>query len=255
MKPGRPGEGSVTAPAINISGLRLRFDSGKTLFDSLDLAIEAGLTTCILGPSGCGKSTLLRLISGSADFTVQGSISFLPESSNKVAWMGQDDLLLPWMSLIDNVMLGARLRGEITDTVRRKAQKLIARARLAGHEDDLPGALSGGMRQRCALLRTLMEDRPALLMDEPFSALDALTRVKLQNLSAEMTRGTTTLLVTHDVMEALRLAHRIVILGGTPVRMITSLQLTSPPPRQPDNPETSEHYGPLLQLLLQEDQR
>lgn len=245
----------MTAPAIHISGLTLRFDNGKTLFDGLDLVIEAGLTTCILGPSGCGKSTLLRLLSGSTEFEEHGTISFHPEESNKVAWMGQDDLLLPWMSLIDNVMLGARLRGKVNDAVRKKAGDLIVSARLAGYEEELPAALSGGMRQRGALLRTLMEDRPVLLMDEPFSALDALTRVKLQNLSAEMTRGRTTLLVTHDAMEALRLAHRIVILGGDPVQVLTSLEFTTPPPREPENPDVIEHYGSLLKRLLREDNR
>jgi putative hydroxymethylpyrimidine transport system ATP-binding protein len=243
---------AVTAPAINISGLTLRFDTGKKLFDGLDLIVEAAMTTCILGPSGCGKSTLLRLLSGSTEFAVEGDITFRPKTSHKVAWMGQDDLLLPWMSLIDNVMLGARLRGEVSDEVRKKAGDLIVRARLAGYERELPAALSGGMRQRGALLRTLMENRPVLLMDEPFSALDALTRVKLQNLSAEMTRGTTTLLVTHDAMEALRLAHRIVILGGDPAQVITRLEFTTQPPREPDNPEVTEHYGALLKLLLQE---
>lgn len=242
----------MNAPAINITGLTVRFDTGKSLFDGLDLTIEAAMTTCILGPSGCGKSTLLRVLSGSADLNVQGDISFLPAESNKVAWMGQDDLLLPWMSLIENVMLGARLRGEVSDAVREKAGNLIVRARLAGYEKELPAALSGGMRQRGALLRTLMEDRPVLLMDEPFSALDALTRVKLQNLSAEMTHGTTTLLVTHDAMEALRLADRIVILGGDPVQLVSGIEFTTPPPREPDNPEVVKHYGPLLKQLLQE---
>lgn len=245
----------MTAPAINISGLTLHFDSGKRLFDDLHLVIEAGMTTCLLGPSGCGKSTLLRLLSGSAEFDMQGEITFLPEDSNKVAWMGQDDLLLPWMNLIDNVMLGARLRGEVDNNIRKRAGDLIVSARLAGYEEALPAALSGGMRQRGALLRTLMEDRPVLLMDEPFSALDALTRVKLQNLSAEMTRGRTTLLVTHDAMEALRMADRVVILGGEPVQVISSLEFTAPPPREPDNPEVIKHYGSLLKLLLQESNR
>lgn len=245
----------MTAPEIKISNLTLNFGNGKQLFDGLDLVIEAGLTTAILGPSGCGKSTLLRLLSGSTEFDASGDISFIPEESNKVAWMGQDDLLLPWMNLIDNVMLGAQLRGEVTDEVREKARDLISSARLTGYEDELPSALSGGMRQRAALLRTLMEDRPVLLMDEPFSALDALTRVKLQNLSAKMTRGTTTLLVTHDAMEALRLAHRIIILGGDPVQPITLLEFSSPPPREPDNQELTHHYASLLKLLLQEDKR
>jgi putative hydroxymethylpyrimidine transport system ATP-binding protein len=167
--------------------------------------------------------------------------------------MGQDDLLLPWLSLLDNVLLGTRLRGEMTADQRRKAVELIAKAGLGGNEAALPAALSGGMRQRGALLRTLMEERPVLLMDEPFSALDALTRIKLQNLAAEMTRGATTILVTHDAGEALRLADKIVILGGEPVRVMAQLDFTSSPPRPPDHPEVTAHYAALLNQLLEEN--
>jgi len=242
----------VTAPSIQISELTLVFDNGKKLFGNLNLNIGAGLTTCILGPSGCGKSTLLRLISGATDFDVKGSVAFSPSEFSKVAWMGQDDLLLPWMTLSDNVLLGARLRGEITDSLRQKAADLIVKAQLAGYENALPASLSGGMRQRGALLRILMEERSVLLMDEPFSALDALTRIKLQNLSTEMTKGATTLLVTHDAGEALRMADRIVIFGNDPVEVKKEIEFSTTPPRRPDNPEVLRYYGPLLQQLLEE---
>jgi len=242
----------VTAPAIQITDLTLRYDSGASLFENLSLDIGAGQTTCILGPSGCGKSTLLRLISGSTGFTWSGAVEFNPPESSTVAWMGQDDLLLPWLSLRDNVLLGAKLRGELTDSLRRQADELIVRGRLAGFEDSLPSSLSGGMRQRSALLRTLMEGRSLLLMDEPFSALDALTRIRLQDLSAELTRGTTTLLVTHDAAEALRMAHRIIILGGTPAEVKATIDFHTQPPRGPDSEEVLEHYSSLLGLLLED---
>lgn len=243
------------APSIEIKDLAIGFGSGTELFAELSFSAAGGQTTCILGPSGCGKSTLLRLISGDESFRVKGTISFTPESPEPVrcAWMGQDDLLLPWLNLLDNVLLGARLRGEMSAEHRRKAAALIARAELDGNETALPASLSGGMRQRGALLRTLMEERPVLLMDEPFSALDALTRFKLQNLSAEMTRGATTLLVTHDAGEALRMADKIVILGGDPVRVMAQLDFTSAPPRPPDHPEVTAHYAPLLKQLLEEN--
>ena len=242
----------MTAPTIQIRDLTLRFGSDAPLFENLSLDIAAGKTTCILGPSGCGKSTLLRFISGATGFDSQGTVEFSPSESSMVAWMGQDDLLLPWMSLIDNVTLGARLRGELSEPHRRQAVELIARGRLAGFENSLPQALSGGMRQRAALLRTLMEGRSVLLMDEPFSALDALTRIKLQDLSAELTRGTTTLLVTHDAAEALRMAHRIIILGGTPAQVKTTLNFHTQPPRSPDSEEVLAHYSNLLGLLLED---
>ncbi len=241
----------MTAPTIKISNLTLSFNNTTELFSNLNLEIAAGKTTCILGPSGCGKSTLLRLISGSSDFTYQGTIDFSPTEFSAAAWMSQDDLLLPWMTLQDNILLGARLRGEITGSLRRKAMDLIVKGRLKGHETALPASLSGGMRQRAALLRTLMEDRPLLLMDEPFSALDALTRIKLQNLAAEMTRGTTVLLVTHDAAEALRMADRIIILEGKPARVKKEIDFSTPTPRRPDDEEVLDHYGPLITLLLE----
>jgi putative hydroxymethylpyrimidine transport system ATP-binding protein len=243
----------MQAPTIRIRGLTLGFNGGPHIFDGLDLEIAAGKTTAILGPSGCGKSTLLRLISGADGFSHTGTIDFITSSGSGVAWMSQDDLLLPWMNLQDNILLGYRLRGEISETGCRQAAELISRAGLAGYESSLPAALSGGMRQRGALLRTLMEGRPVLLMDEPFSALDALTRIKLQNLAAEMTRGTTVVLVTHDGAEALRMADRIFILAGQPARVKDTIELQTPAPRPIDNPEVLAHYGPLINLLLEDD--
>jgi putative hydroxymethylpyrimidine transport system ATP-binding protein len=242
----------VKAPAIQITNLTLRFGSAAPLFEKLNLDLVAGKTTCILGPSGCGKSTLLRLLSGSSEIDSTGTVEFSPAELSMAAWMGQDDLLLPWLSLIDNVLLGARLRGELSGTLRQQAAELIARGRLAGYENALPQSLSGGMRQRAALLRTLMEGRAVLLMDEPFSALDALTRLRLQDLSAELTRGTTTVLVTHDAAEALRMAHRIIILGGSPTQVKTTLDLQSSPPRSADSDEVLAHYSRLLKLLLED---
>jgi putative hydroxymethylpyrimidine transport system ATP-binding protein len=243
----------MVAPTIRICGLTLGFNGGSTIFDGLDLEIAAGKTTAILGPSGCGKSTLLRLISGAGGFCHTGTIEFSPPSSSGVAWMSQDDLLLPWLTLQDNILLGYRLRGEINEANRRQAAELISRAGLAGCEAVLPAALSGGMRQRGALLRTLMEGRPVLLMDEPFSALDALTRIKLQNLAAEMTRGTTVALVTHDGAEALRMADRIFILEGLPARIKKIIELRTPAPRAVDNPEVLALCGTLVNLLLEDD--
>ncbi len=237
-----------------MDGLCLRFNDGTELFNDLTFTAEAGKCTCVLGPSGCGKSTLLRLLSGSQDFVTEGSMTFVPQPrrSHCCAWMGQNDLLLPWLNLLDNVLLGFKLRNELTEELRHQAKLLLAEAGLQGYESSLPGALSGGMRQRGALLRTLMEDRPILLMDEPFSALDSLTRLKLQNLSSRMTAGATVLLVTHDVMEALRMAHRIIVLDGAPARIKADIFLQGQPPRSPEAAEVVKHYGPLLAELLDE---
>lgn len=237
------------APAIIIDRLSLDFDN-KPLFREVSLRLPAGSTTCILGPSGCGKSTLLKLIAGAVNLPYSGQIRFEPEQSRNVAWMGQNDLLLPWLSLVDNVLLGARLRGTVPPTLRERALHLIREAGLAGYEQALPSTLSGGMRQRAALLRTLMEARPVLLMDEPFSALDALTRVRLQNLAARLTVGATVILVTHDPLEALRLADRIVVLAGSPIEVAEVLAPGGTTPRQANDPVITAHYAPLLTLLM-----
>lgn len=238
------------APAVIIDGLTVAFGA-RLLFEGFSLHLDGGRTTCLLGPSGCGKSTLLKCIAGSGPQFSAGSIIPDPAGAKMaVAWMGQDDLLLPWLPLIDNILLGARLRGELDDALRQRAFALLDRAGLGGHSQDLPGRLSGGMRQRGALLRTLMEGRAIVLMDEPFSALDALNRQRLQDLAAGMVRGRTVLLVTHDPLEALRLADRVVVLSGSPVRVTASFEPPGRPPRSPGQPEIARLYSELLAMLM-----
>lgn len=224
--------------------------SGTRIFKNLSFTVPGGQWTCLLGPSGSGKSTLLRIISGSLG-PVAGTVNFDGERRNKrgTAWMAQKDLLLPWLTVAENVLLGARLRGEITGRVHSRAGSLIEAAGLAGYENRLPAALSGGMRQRVALLRTLMEDCPVILMDEPFSALDALTRLKLQDLAADLVAGATVLLVTHDPLEALRLGHRIHVMTGRPATIDEALVPASQPPRRPDDPAIAGLYASLLDRL------
>ncbi|SMO95693.1 ABC transporter ATP-binding protein [Paracoccus laeviglucosivorans] len=180
------------------------------LFAPVDLVLETGGWTCLLGPSGVGKSTILRLIAGlETGVRFQGQVSHdLP-----VALMAQDAGLIPWLDVPGNVTLGARLRGDAVDLDR--ARDLIALVGLADRADSLPANLSGGQRQRVALARTLFEDRPLVLLDEPFSALDARTRAQMQDLAARLLAGRTVLLVTHDPPEAARLGDRILLLRET----------------------------------------
>ena len=243
------------APAITLDKVSLSLGD-RPLFDELSLTIGGGQCTCVLGPSGCGKSTLLRLISGTPSLRYQGTVRIAFEAEHgKIAWMSQNDLLLPWLSLLDNIQLGAKLRNEDSADLRRQARHLMAEAGLAGYEDALPATLSGGMRQRSALLRTLMEGRPVLLMDEPFSALDALTRMKLQDLSARLTRHATVLLVTHDPLEALRIGHTIVVLSKRPTQVKSVIAIAGVPPRNVDDPQIQAHLGVLLSQLMDESDR
>lgn len=240
------------APAIILDKVSLSFGE-RPLFDQLSMTVGGGQCTCVLGPSGCGKSTLLRLISGSPSLRYQGTIRIeLAAENGKIAWMSQNDLLLPWLSLLDNIVLGAKLRNAESAALRRQARHLMAEAGLAGYENALPATLSGGMRQRGALLRTLMEERPVLLMDEPFSALDALARMKLQDLAARLTRHATVLLVTHDPLEALRIGHTIMVLSKRPAQVKSVIAIAGVPPRNVDDPQIQAHLGVLLSQLMDE---
>ena len=161
--------------------------------------------------------------------------------------MAQQDLLLPWLTVRDNIMLGARLRGEAGDPAR--AGELLALVGMQDHGETRPASLSGGMRQRVALARTLMEDRPVILMDEPFSALDAITRHQLQESAAKLLQGRTVLLVTHDPLEALRLGHRIHVMAGRPARLDEALIPEGDTPRDPRDPDLMALQAELLTRL------
>lgn len=239
-------------PAIHLHAAGLRY-GGQEIFSALDLTIAAGLTTCLLGPSGVGKTSLLRLIAGLAHGAEGEAVDDHGRSlQGRVAYLAQSDLLLPWLSVVDNVTLGYRLRGRPADgAMRDRARTLLARVGLAPNEGDRPAALSGGMRQRVALARTLMEDRSVVLMDEPFSALDAITRFELQALTSELLADRTVLLVTHDPMEALRVGHRIHVMVGRPASLDRALTPEGAPPRPIDAPSVLSHQSELLRRLTE----
>ncbi len=238
------------SPDIHVRDAALRL-GGTILFENLSVTLEAGEITCLLGLSGIGKSSLLRLLAGLGPGLERGSVEAGDGRplTGRVAYMDQRDLLLPWLDVLDNVTLGARLRGEPAD--RDGARSLLRDVGLAGRESDLPAILSGGMRQRAALARTLMEDRPIVLMDEPFSALDALTRLHLQDLAGRLLEGRTVLLVTHDPIEAVRLGHRIHVMADLPARIDAVMTLPGEPPRDPAAADAARHYRDLMSRLHQ----
>jgi len=244
--------------ADRVPGLAVRIESlalgGWTVFRDLTLDLPAGRTSCILGPSGVGKTTLLRLIAGL--LPADGGATIAADDGHplagRMAWMAQQDLLVPWASALGNVLLGPRLRrGSPTPAETERARGLLAAVGLAGRENEPPRALSGGMRQRVALARTLMEDRPVVLMDEPFSAVDAPTRARLQELAARLLAGRTVVLVTHDPLEALRLGHALFVLGGQPARVEARLAPPGDPPRDLRDPELLRLQGELLARLVE----
>ncbi|GGB58843.1 ABC transporter [Tistrella bauzanensis] len=236
-------------PAVDITDVRVR-PGGRLVLDGCGLTLPAGRITALLGASGSGKTTLMRLIAG---LDVAGLETGRVTASDgrpldgRIAWMAQQDLLMPWARVIDNVTLGDRLRGRPVDAPR--AHAMLDAVGLAGTARLRPAALSGGMRQRVALARTLMEDRPVVLMDEPFGALDAVTRHGLQDLACRLLRGRTVLLVTHDPLEALRMGENILVLSGRPAVV---LRVTPPPgavPRPVDAPDLGARLAGLMAVL------
>lgn len=232
-------------------GVRRLAHADLSLFENLSFRLEGGRWTCLLGPSGVGKTSLLRLIAGLAP----GALVAADDGqalAGRVALMAQQDLLLPWLPAVENVILGFRLRGAGAAErrrLRRQAVSLLARVGLADRAQALPAELSGGMRQRVALARTLMEDRPIVLMDEPFSALDAITRHRLQDLAAELLAGRTVLLVTHNPLEALRLGHRVFVLAGRPAQPRGPILPRGSVPRDPADPVLLAQQAELLREL------
>lgn len=235
--------------SVEISGVYRHFGKGSTRVDvlaDLNLSIKAGESVALLGPSGCGKSTLLRLIAG-LDEPSQGTVLVDGEpvtgSDPRCAVVFQEPRLLPWKNLHDNVRLGAR---GLLDSAQITA--LLAEVGLSGFERHLPKEVSGGMAQRTALARGLAGNPGVLLLDEPFAALDALTRLHMQDLLAEVAAhsGATVVFVTHDIDEALHLADRVVVLAGRGEGIAEIIRVDTPRPRD----RSDAALAPLRQELL-----
>ena len=242
---------AAAAPSIHVRDASLVYDR-TVLFDRLALDISGSAWTVLLGPSGVGKTTLLRLIAG-LETGASGEVESDDGAAldRRISYMAQQDLLLPWLSVRENATLGARLRGSVSDERIAEADELLARAGLTAAANLLPAACSGGMRQRAALVRTLMENRPIILMDEPFSALDAITRLQLQDIAADLLADRTVLLVTHDPLEALRLGYRIHVMSGRPARLGDAIAPVGPAPRRVTDPRLVKLQTELLAQLAE----
>ncbi|NHF73325.1 ABC transporter ATP-binding protein [Paracoccus xiamenensis] len=233
--------GPAAVGIVSLSG-QVRI-GGQALFPPIRLDLAPGRWTALLGDSGVGKSTLLRLIAG---LPIDGCFDGRIDTPLPAALMAQDPGLLPWLTVRQNAALGSRLRGTRADADR--LDDILTRTGLQDHAAKRPAQLSGGQRQRVALARTLMEDRPLVLLDEPFSALDMRMRLAMQDLAAELLGGRTVLMVTHDPAEAARLADHIALL--TPAGLFPAETPDMPAPRPATDPQVMACQAALIARLL-----
>jgi ABC-type nitrate/sulfonate/bicarbonate transport system ATPase subunit len=218
-----------------IEGITKAFGALPVL-DGVEFAVAPGEFVALVGPSGCGKSTLFDVVAGLEPPDAGRVLVDGEDATGRVdpfAYMPQQDLLFPWRTVLDNTTLGLEVAGVARAAARERAAALFEPFGLAGFEKARPAELSGGMRQRAALLRTVVQDRPVLLLDEPFGALDALTRIDMQ-VWLEGVRahyGWTVLLITHDIREAVFLADRVLVLGPRPTLVRHEVAVDLPRPR------------------------
>ena len=240
-------------------------DTGQelTAVRDINFKVEKGEFVSVVGPSGCGKSTILSMTAGlyqptTGEVRVSGELVTKPNPH--VGFMLQKDLLLPWRTIIKNVEFGLESRGVPRAQRRERAMAELERCHLAGFENHYPYQLSGGMRQRAALARTLAIDPDIILLDEPFSALDAQTKLLIQNSFAEtiMEAGITTLLITHDLSEAVIMSDRVLVLSERPGTVMCEMPINLPdrahPLKRRQLPEVHQHAAEIF-TLLRLDQR
>lgn len=239
------------APAVRLRDVAVAYPArrrGAPAVEALagvSLDAEPGSFTAVVGPSGCGKTTLLEVVCGLTPPDAGAA------EAEPAVLMPQRDLLLPWLDALDNAALPLRLRGADRAAARGEAHPLFASFGLEGFERSRPEELSGGMRQRVSFLRTLLAGKPVLCLDEPFAALDALTRAEMRDwLAGALAREPrTTLLVTHDVEEAAVLADRIVVLSPRPGRVTATIDVPLPRPRRATDPEVVAVRASALEAL------
>lgn len=249
-----PARRDEVAPAVSARQLVQVFEAGQPpVLDRIDLDIAPGQFVCLLGASGCGKSTLLNLMAG----LLTPSSGTVTLSSKRPSLMFQEPALLPWLTAAGNVELALRARGVRRDPRHSEAERLLAQVNLHGQGAKRVHELSGGMRQRVALARALAQDSQVLLMDEPFAALDAITRDVLHEELVRLwgERGLTVVFVTHNVREAVRLGQRVILMSSRPGRIVREWEVDLAQPRTIEAPGVSTLSAEITTVLREEISR
>jgi len=251
-----PAPPPVPRPALELAEVTKRYGKGPgavAALDPISLTVTAGEFVCLVGSSGCGKSTLLSIIAG-LDAPTSGTVDTF---GRRVALMFQEPALFPWLTAAANVDLALRARAVPRDVRRERVARLLATVGLTDFAGKRPHQLSGGMRQRVALARALAQDADVLLMDEPFGALDALTRDLLHEELERIveSRGLTVVFVTHNVREAVRLADRVILLGARPGRVVEEFHVPASRPRQINTADVAELAAHITARLHEEGNR
>ncbi|OZC50059.1 ABC transporter [Rhodococcus sp. RS1C4] len=233
---------------VHVAGLTKSYGN-RTILDGIDFDVEPGEFVSVIGPSGSGKSTIFNMVAGLD--SPDGGVVEAPRS----AYMPQKDLLFPWRSVLDNTTLGLEVQGVPKKEARTRARDLFDVFGLAGYENARPSEMSGGMRQRAALLRTVVQGHDLLLLDEPFGALDSLTRTDMQEWLQDvwLRYRWTVLMITHDIREAVYLSDRVVVLSDKPAHVRRQVAVPLPRPREPmvvTTPEFAAVESELIDVLV-----
>jgi NitT/TauT family transport system ATP-binding protein len=225
-----------SSPMLTLEHVGKTYANGTVALQDFNLVVEPGTITSLVGPSGCGKSTVLRIISGLGDLNTGRMYWGDHRPSHRLAYVFQEAALMPWATVMDNVRLPLKLAGVPKRPSMELVSEAIAQVGLEGFERVYPRELSGGMKMRVSIARALVTRPNILLMDEPFGALDEMTRSKLNQdlLTLQHQRQLTILFVTHSIYEAVYLAHRVVVMAAKPGRVVAEIEIDSPHPRDPD---------------------
>lgn len=256
-------EAHTAAPALEVSGISKSFFHRRRetkVLNNVSLKVEQQEFVSIVGPSGCGKSTLFHMIGGLVKpdaGTIRMNGKVITGQRGEISYMPQQPALFPWRTIEDNVLLAGEIKGALRDGAREEARQWLAKVGLSGFEHAYPHMLSGGMQQRAAFLRALLAPQELMLLDEPFSALDALTRSEMQRWLLELWEENrrSVLFITHNIEEALLLSNRIYVFSGRPGSILHTVDVPFPRPRRDeitDSPEFLKLKRQLSQWMREE---